>query len=107
MSKFYSLPVLSIRNLTSDAVCIKLDTSKFDADLFNFISGQYITIDHNINNEDVRRAYSISSSPEEGLEVGVKLVQGGLMSTFLNRELKLGDTLKVMPPVGDFFFRCE
>ena len=102
MSKFYSLPVLSIRNLTSDAVCIKLDTSKFDADLFNFISGQYITIDHNINNEDVRRAYSISSSPEEGLEVGVKLVQGGLMSTFLNRELKLGDTLKVMPPVGDF-----
>ena len=102
MSKFYSLPVLSIRNLTSDAVCIKFDTSKFDVDLFNFISGQYITIDHNINNEDIRRAYSISSSPEEGLEVGVKLVQGGLMSTFLNRELKSGDTLKVMPPVGNF-----
>ena len=102
MSKFYSLPILSIRSLTKDSVCIKFDISKLDSDIFNFISGQYITIDHKINNDNVRRAYSISSSPEEGLEVGVKLVEGGKMSTFLNKQLKEGEVLQVMPPVGSF-----
>ena len=70
MSKFHSLTINKINQLTNDAVEISFDIS--NTDIFSFVSGQYITIKHQINNEDVRRAYSICSSPEEGLSIGVK-----------------------------------
>ena len=63
MSKFYSLTVEKIKNLTTDSVCIRFDVSAFDSSIFNFKSGQYITIEHTIAGSDVRRSYSISSSP--------------------------------------------
>ena len=95
MSKFYSLTVEKIKNLTTESVCIRFDVSAFDSSIFNFKSGQYITIEHKIDGLDVRRSYSISSSPNNGIEIGVKLVENGLMSTFLTRELNEGDILKV------------
>jgi len=99
MNKFHSLKITEIKNLTTDSVEIVFDTNNH---LFNFNSGQYITIKHNINNKDVRRAYSICSAPNEGLSIGVKLVEGGKMSTFLTSEVKIGDNLDVMPPAGNF-----
>ena len=102
MSKFFSIPVKNIDKLTDDSVCIKFDLSSIDTGLFNFKSGQYITIEKEINNTKVRRSYSISSSPGQGIEIGVKLVPNGLMSTFLTKELKEGDNLDIMPPVGEF-----
>ena len=100
MSKFQSLTVNKIVHLTDSSVQISFDISN-NSD-FNFIAGQYITIKHFINNEDVRRAYSICSSLNEGLAIGVKLVEGGKMSSFLTKEVKEGDVLQVMPPVGNF-----
>ena len=99
MDKFHSLKISEIKKLTNESVEIIFDTNNH---LFNFISGQYITIKHTINNEDVRRAYSICSAPNEGLSIGVKLVEGGKMSTFLTKEVKIGDNLDVMPPSGNF-----
>ncbi len=52
--------------------------------------------------KDVRRAYSLCSSPQEGLTVGVKEVENGTFSVYANRELKEGDTLEVHPPEGKF-----
>ena len=91
MKNFYSLKVLEITSLTNDSVCIKLDIKNLTDEVFHFISGQYITIKHIINDEDVRRSYSISSAPnKEGfIEIGVKLIKGGLMSTYLTKNLKL------------------
>ncbi len=100
MSKFQSLTVNKIVQLTDSSVQISFDVSNNSK--FNFISGQYITIKHFINNEDVRRAYSICSSQEEGLSIGVKLVEGGKMSSFLTKELQEGDVLEVMAPTGNF-----
>ena len=102
MSKFYFIPIESITNLTDDSVCIKFDLTSCDSTKFHFKSGQYITIDHKINDVDVRRSYSISSSPGQGIEIGVKLVENGVMSTFLTKKLKEGDILKIMPPRGGF-----
>ena len=101
MKKFYSLKVLEIESLTSDSVKIVFDNS--EADTFNFKAGQYITLRKEINNEDVRRSYSLSSAPEEGIEIGVKRIENGLMSTFLTKELKVGDSVDVMPPTGNFY----
>ena len=60
-----------------------------------------------INNEDVRRSYSICSAPAEGLSIGVKLVEGGKMSSFLTQEVKEGDVLEIMPPAGNFVINQE
>jgi len=101
MKKFYSLKVLEIETLTSDSVKIVFDNA--EADIFNFKAGQYITLRKEINNEDVRRSYSLSSAPGEGIEIGVKRIENGLMSTFLAKELKVGDSMDVMPPTGNFY----
>ena len=102
MSKFQSLIVSDINNLTPDSVEINFDISKTSN--FDFVPGQYITIKHEISGEDVRRAYSICSSPSEGLSIGVKRVEQGKMSTFLVNHLNIGDTLEVMPPSGNFIY---
>ena len=101
MKKFYSLKVSEIVSLTSDSV--KIVFSNFNEDLFKFQAGQYITLRQEINNEDVRRSYSLCSAPGEGIEIGVKRIENGLMSTFLTKELKVGDFIDVMPPTGNFY----
>ena len=101
MNKFYALTVEEIKPLTLDSVQI-LYTNEYP-EAFSFKAGQYITLRKEINNEDVRRSYSLSSSPEKGLEIGVKRVEKGLMSTFLTKDLKVGDVVEVLPPTGNFY----
>jgi len=105
MSKFHSLIVSSLKSLTNDSVTISFDT--LDNELFRFIPGQYITINHQINGEQVRRAYSICSIQTEGIAIGVKKVEKGRMSTFLTTNLKVGDKLEVMPPSGNFTIKAD
>jgi ring-1,2-phenylacetyl-CoA epoxidase subunit PaaE len=57
-----------------------------------------------INGEEVRRTYSICSTPlENEWRVAIKKVEGGLFSSLANEQFKQGDTLEVMPPVGKFY----
>ncbi|HJM15815.1 MAG TPA: FAD-binding oxidoreductase [Flavobacteriales bacterium] len=105
MNIFYSLKVKKVRKLTNDAIEISFEIPTELLDMFKFKAGQYITIKSTINNKEVRRAYSICSSPNsEEISVGVKKVKGGKMSTFLTKEIKIGDILEVMPPTGNFIF---
>jgi ring-1,2-phenylacetyl-CoA epoxidase subunit PaaE len=56
-----------------------------------------------IDGEEIRRNYSLCSSPLDGKwQVAVKKVPGGVFSTLANEQLKKGDTLLVMPPMGNF-----
>ena len=105
MNKFHPLTITSIARLTIDAVAISFDVS--NNTLFQFEAGQYITIKHDINGEEVRRAYSICSMNTEGITIGVKKVESGRMSTFLTDNLKIGDILQVMPPSGNFVIKGE
>ena len=102
MNSFYPLKVSKIRVLTANAVELKFEIPADLESKFNFKAGQYITIKHQIGGEQVRRSYSICSSIEEGISVGVKKVETGKMSSFLCNELKEGDNLEVMPPTGNF-----
>ena len=101
MKKFYSLKVLELESLTLESVKVVFDTSGLET--FSFKAGQYITLRKEINNKDVRRSYSLSSAPGEGIEIGVKRIENGLMSTFLTKELKVGDFIDVMLPTGNFY----
>jgi len=66
---------------------------------------QHLIIELTINNETVRRTYSLNSCPytNEPLQITVKRVKDGLVSNYINDNLKEGDSLRVMSPQGRFF----
>ena len=106
MSRFHDLKVSGISRLTPNAVAITLEIPKDLKDQFRFEAGQYITIRHILDGEEVRRAYSISSSTnEDTITVGIKKVPGGQFSVYANDVLKEGDVLEIMPPEGRFVFK--
>lgn len=100
---FHTLKVKSIRKETDQCVSISFDIPEDLADEFKFKEGQNITVKKTINGEELRRSYSICSSPKEKeLKVAVKKVDGGLFSLFANDTLQKGDVLEVLPPTGKF-----
>lgn len=102
MSVFYPLKVQKITRETSEAVSVILEVVQH-SHVFTFISGQYLTFKKNIQGQEIRRSYSISSAPHEGMiQVGVKELKGGLFSTYIHDEMKEGDTLETMSPQGNF-----
>lgn len=100
---FTKLKVKEIKQETIDTVSIAFEIPSDLKTEFNYKSGQYITIRFDVDGEDVRRAYSLCSSPsEDDFRIGVKKVENGKMSTFLNDSLNVGDELDVMNPSGNF-----
>lgn len=103
MSSFTTLSVKKIIQETPNAVSLVLEIPENLRKSFSFIPGQFITFKANINGKEVRRAYSISSSPAEAdLQVSVKKIADGTFSVYANEQLKAGDTLEVMLPEGKF-----
>ena len=69
---------------------------------FAFLPGQYLTLQTEIEGEQVRRPYSICSIPGARLiSVGIRQIDEGRFSQFACH-LKPGDQLEVMPPQGRF-----
>ncbi|MEZ5046052.1 MAG: 1,2-phenylacetyl-CoA epoxidase subunit PaaE [Chitinophagaceae bacterium] len=102
---FYPLTVREVQHETPHCVSILFHIPDELKTLFQYQAGQYITIKKNVNTEEVRRSYSLCSSPNEDLfRVAVKQVQDGRFSTFATQQLKAGDVLEVMPPMGHFTY---
>jgi ring-1,2-phenylacetyl-CoA epoxidase subunit PaaE len=103
MARFYPLSVAEVRRETRDAVVVTLAPRDEDRAAFDFIQGQYLTFRREFDGEELRRSYSICAGRDEGaLRVGIKRVDGGAFSTWANEELKAGDLLEAMPPMGSF-----
>ena len=103
MAKFHTLKVSNIYKETSDCSVVSFDIPTNLKDEFSYSSGQHLTLKADIEGEDVRRSYSLCSSPFEGKwEVAVKQIPGGKFSTYVNENVKAGDTLEVMAPSGTF-----
>lgn len=103
MNTFHTLTVKSIRRETPNAVSVTFEIPSEIKERFRFKAGQYITIKHLYNGTEIRRAYSICSTPSDAhITIGIKTVDGGSFSVYANTVLKAGDTLEVMPPQGKF-----
>lgn len=108
MSDFYTLSVSNIQHETPNSVSIEFKIPEDLKQIFAFKAGQYITIKHVLNGVEVRRAYSICSTPQSGiLRVGVKKVEKGSFSIYANTQLQVNDTLEVMPPQGKFVLETQ
>jgi len=105
MSQFHKLTIKALNKETEKSVTITFDVPQNLIDDFQFKAGQYITLKTTINGNEVRRDYSLCSSPKSGiLKVAVKEVEDGTFSSYANNKLRVGDVLEVAPPKGRFVF---
>ena len=101
---FHPLRVRAIEPDTPEAVIVSFDVPAELRERFAFTQGQYLTLRADIDGNDLRRSYSICAGVDDAhLRVGVRRVNGGVFSNWLNTHVKPGDTIQVMPPQGRFF----
>ena len=100
--RFHPLAIAAICEETADARAVTFAIPAELREAYAFIPGQYVTMRIDLDGEDVRRSYSICSTPDDdGLSVGIRCIAGGSFSTFA-RNLQEGDVLDVMTPQGRF-----
>lgn len=103
MRKFHSLTVADKSNETADSVRLCLHVPEDIRDEFEFLPGQHLPIQIEVEGKPVRRTYSICSSPGNGeLQLGIRIQPGGIFSGYVADTLEIGDELQVMPPFGQF-----
>ena len=103
MAKFHSIKILDIYKETKDCSVISFDIPEDLKQEFVYKQGQHLTLKATIDVEEIRRSYSLCSSPiENKWQVAVKKINNGLFSTFVNDKLKKGDFLEIMLPNGVF-----
>src|SRR5688572_9288652 len=101
---FHPLRVKKITRETDQCVSVEFEVPGNLAEIFQFKQGQSLTMRTMLNGEELRRTYSLCSSPiDNAWKVAIKKVDGGLFSSFANETLKPGDVLEVMEPVGKFY----
>ena len=106
MVQFHKLTVTDIYKTIRDAVVLTLQPETKGQ--FDFIQGQYLTFRRDFEGEELRRSYSICAGRDDDLlKVGIKRVNGGAFSTWANSELKVGDVVEAMPPMGNFYAKPD
>ncbi|WP_421878625.1 1,2-phenylacetyl-CoA epoxidase subunit PaaE [Marinoscillum sp.] len=105
--QFYPIKVRQLDRSTQDCTIVTLDVTPELHDQFQYKQGQYLNLKTHINGEEVRRSYSLCSSPlDSEWKIGVKKVHDGKFSTYVHDELQEGDELEVAVPDGRFFVEC-
>lgn len=112
-ASFHTLTVSEVRRLTEDAIEVTFGVPAELAGQYDYLPGQYVALrttmpDENGQPHEVRRSYSICAEPRSfadgssEIRVAIKKDLGGQFSTWANAELKAGDQLDVMSPMGAF-----
>ncbi len=106
---FYPLRIKRIVRETKDAASFAFDIPAELKEKFNYLPGQYLTLSTTINGQEVRRAYSFSSSPITDADpaVTIKKVKDGVFSSFMNDDAFEGQVIQVMPPMGKFVVHLD
>ncbi len=105
---FHSLAVADITRETAECVSVAFAVPESLREAYQYVPGQYLTLEAEIEGEMVRRSYSLCSSPADGeLRVAIKEVPEGRFSTYANRSLKVGEEMAVMTPDGNFLAELD
>jgi len=106
--EYHQLEITAIEPTAQNAVCV---TFQIPAELranFTFVPGQHLTLRHRINDEKLRRFYSICT-PQAGsqIRIGVRQIADGRFSGYLNNQARVGDRIEVLAPRGHFCLKPE
>ncbi|WP_150237637.1 1,2-phenylacetyl-CoA epoxidase subunit PaaE [Nocardiopsis quinghaiensis] len=99
---FHRLRVAAVERLCDDAVAVTFDVPDHLAEEFAFAPGQSLTLRREVDGVEERRSYSVCAPVGQAPRVGVRLVSGGLFSSWLVNEVRPGDEVEVGAPTGRF-----
>lgn len=104
----YVSKVQEIQQLTHDIKFVRLSLQ--EPDNISFKAGQYVqfyTVPYGKVKETVFRAYSMASKPSDSnaVELIIRQVPQGICTTYVHTSLKVGDTVKLSGPYGEFYVR--
>ncbi|WP_373521900.1 2Fe-2S iron-sulfur cluster-binding protein [Aquiflexum sp.] len=99
--QYLSLKVREIVKETSDTVSVFFEQPE---PFLEYKPGQYLTVILDLGGKEVRRSYSLCTSPfvDPHPGISVKRVEGGLVSNYFNDQLRPGKTIEIMKPLGHF-----
>src|SRR5882762_4753703 len=94
---------IRIKRITEEIKDFKIFSFEEDHNI-TYKAGQYLTLVYHSRNEEIRRSYSITSSPvlNEPLSIGVKRIENGFFSRQLVDTAKPGDELVTIGAGGLF-----
>lgn len=105
---FHPVTVKEIKKETADCVSLEFEIPGDLKETFKFKQGQNLSLRIKIDGEEVRRTYSLCSSPMENKwKVAIKSIDGGIFSNYVNEKLKKGDLLELMEPAGKFYTELD
>ncbi len=91
---FYSLRVRAVEPDTEEAVIVSFDVPEPLRERFAFTQGQYLTLRTRIDDQEIRRSYSVCAGVgDELLRIGVRKVRGGVFSNWIAQSLRVGDSI--------------
>ncbi len=100
---FEKVRVKEVKVETPDCVSVLFDIPENLQQKFSYKHGQHVTVRTILNGEEIRRSYSLCSSPlQNEWRIAVKKLDGGLFSSFAHASLQPGDEVELMPPMGNF-----
>jgi Na+-transporting NADH:ubiquinone oxidoreductase subunit F len=102
--KQFNATVESIKDVTYDIKEVLFDLGDETVD---FEAGKYVQLvipPYDKIKGETQRAYSMSSKPSDRnhIEVLVRLVPGGIATTYVHEHLKVGQKMNLVGPFGDF-----
>ncbi|HUZ68838.1 MAG TPA: 1,2-phenylacetyl-CoA epoxidase subunit PaaE [Candidatus Saccharimonadales bacterium] len=99
----HPLRVSAVERLTDDAIAVEFEIPPELAEEYRFMHGQHVSLRSLEAGDDIRRSYSICSSPASGrMRVAVKRLSGGVFSAYAHEHLSAGDIIEVVTPIGRF-----
>lgn len=100
---FRPLRVLAVEPLAEDAVTVTFEPPGGAAGDFAFTAGQHLVVRREVDGTECRRTYSLCVAEQTGrLQIGVRRIEGGVVSTWLTEQVRPGDRVEVAPPTGQF-----
>jgi ferredoxin-NADP reductase len=101
----YPLKVIRRRQETDDTASLWLEVPADLRTAFAYRTGQFIAVEEDIAGDSVARQYSLASVPglDRELQITVKKIPGGRMSTWLVDTVQKGDILEVAAPRGRLY----
>ena len=104
-----TLKLAEVEPLTHNVKTFRFTASDGGSIPFDYLPGQFLTLNLSPGGIPTRRSYTIASTPtwRDRIEITVKREPQGLVSSWLHDELKVGDDVEVEAPNGTFFFNGE
>lgn len=101
----YPLKIVRKRPESADAASLWFDVPLDLRTVFQYRTGQFLTLSEEFDGETISRQYSLASVPElhQRLHIAVKRIPGGRMSTWLVDTVQEGDLVEVAAPRGRLY----